>query len=159
VTRSNGFTLRHEGQQGGAGLQSSGRAVNLKVGFTPTTRKALVHSPTACADSVAQSPPCEVRSSLRLRASSLQKAKKKLIATHANSEIHATHSKRTHITISNRNTILCFVIRRGNTKRDPFDCAQRLPAPRLRPAPCGARLRRTGPPESGGKREEARGDQ
>src|SRR4029077_9308300 len=30
-------------------------------------------------------------------------AKKRLIATHANSEIAATHSKRTYITISNRN--------------------------------------------------------
>jgi hypothetical protein len=39
-----------------------------------------------------------------------RKAKKKLIATHANSEIRATHSKRSHITISNRNTILCSVI-------------------------------------------------
>jgi hypothetical protein len=29
------FTLRHEGQQGGAGLQSSGRAFVLKMGFSP----------------------------------------------------------------------------------------------------------------------------
>jgi hypothetical protein len=29
------FTLRHEGQQGGAGLQSSGRAFAPKMGFSP----------------------------------------------------------------------------------------------------------------------------
>jgi hypothetical protein len=36
----------------------------------------------------------------------------------------------------------------GKAKRDPHDCAPRPPTPRLQ---------RTGPPESGGEREEARG--
>ena len=33
VARPNGFTLRHEGQQGGAGLQSSGRAFDHLLPF------------------------------------------------------------------------------------------------------------------------------
>jgi hypothetical protein len=39
-----------------------------------------------------------------------REAKKRLIATHANSKIHATHSKRTRIAISNRNKNRCFGI-------------------------------------------------
>jgi hypothetical protein len=41
-----------------------------------------------------------------------QKAKKRLIATLPKLKIAATHSKHTHITISNRNKNRCFVIRR-----------------------------------------------
>src|SRR5713101_6276354 len=53
-----------------------------------------------------QREPKELSSSLTGRPSptSDTKAKKKLIATHANSEIAATYSKHTYITISNRNT-------------------------------------------------------
>jgi len=104
-------------QQGGAGLQSSGRAFVHKMGFSPTTKKALVHSPTACAGSPAQSPHygVDVRAffqpfNFQLLTPNFRQAKKRLIATLPNSKFELTHWNRSHLTFSNRNkNTLCWL--------------------------------------------------
>jgi hypothetical protein len=74
-----------------------------RAGFKPRHKPTALSLPTACAASPVQSPPCESGSTFEPHASSLQKAKKSLTATFANSEIELTYSQRKTYQNSNRN--------------------------------------------------------
>jgi hypothetical protein len=92
--------------------RASGRGSHGAAGIDPRHRPVRPSHPTACAGSLAQSGPCERRPSIPLQDSSFRQAKKRLIATVANSKNKSTHSKRCTKQISNRNKFGCFVIRR-----------------------------------------------
>ena len=134
--RSSILGLRRRGSPQVARVNERPFATSLRAGKRYRVKTSRLSFSTARADSIAQSPPCAVRASCgpddsadrtplrtppcgvrtlqrtgclrgsRFRCDTGTRSTTFLIATHANSKIHATHSKRAHITISNRNTIL-----------------------------------------------------
>jgi hypothetical protein len=143
ATISNRNSFRGPGRRGwgrkshlcGAGMNSSRTKLR-----DPRRTRALVQFPTACADSIAQSLPCSGSSSLQLRASSLQQAKKKLIATHPNSKFALTPLRLLNMAFSNRNKIrvsgivLCAAeLRQGQEKNAGWKPALRGPESLLNP--------------------------